>query len=125
MERAIFEPGGAAIELYGLLDDLPGVGPTKATKLMAAKRPQLIPIQDAFVEEELMLPKGRFWLPMYDQLADESLRDFIRDLTKTAPARISLLRRIDVAVWMHVNDRKKAERAQLKGLRKSSRSEDV
>jgi hypothetical protein len=107
-ERAVFEQGGAAIEMFNLLDDLPDVGITKATKLMAAKRPHLIPIQDAFVQEELVLPKGRFWLPMYDQLADEPLRDFIGDLTKGAPDGVSLLRCIDVAVWMHVNDRKKA-----------------
>jgi hypothetical protein len=114
-KRSVFEPGGAAIELYRLLDDLPGVGATKATKLMAAKRPHLIPIQDAFVEEELILPRGRFWLPMYDQLADASLRDLIGEVTKAAPENISLLRRVDVAVWMHVSDRKKAERARQKG----------
>ena len=113
-ERAVFEPGGAAIKLFNLLDDLPGVGITKATKLMAAKRPHLIPIQDAFVQEELVLPEGRFWLPMYDQLADEPLRQFIGDLTKGAPHGVSLLRCIDVAVWMHVNDRKKADRVQQK-----------
>ena len=67
-ERAVFEPGGGAIKLFNVLDDLPDVGIAKATKLMAAKRPHLIPIQDAFVQEELVLPKGRFWLPMYDQL---------------------------------------------------------
>jgi hypothetical protein len=109
-ERAVFEPGGAVIKLFKLLDELPHVGTTKATKLMAAKRPHLIPIQDAFVQEALVLPKGRFWLPMYDQLADASLRKFIGDATKGAPDGVSLLRRIDVAVWMHVNDRKKAER---------------
>ena len=113
-ERAVFEPGGAAIELFDHLDDLPGVGITKATKLMAAKRPRLIPIQDAFVQEELVLPKGRFWLPMYDQLADGPLREFIGGLTKGAPDGVSLLRCIDVAVWMHVNDRKKADRAKQK-----------
>ena len=67
-ERAVFEPGGGAIKLFNVLDDLPDVGIAKATKLMAAKRPHLIPIQDACVQEELVLPKGRFWLPMYDQL---------------------------------------------------------
>lgn len=121
-ERELFEPGGAALELYRLLDDLPDVGETKATKLMAAKRPNLIPIQDAFVEEELMVPKGRFWLPMNDQLVDESLRDFIADLTKGAPRNISLLRRIDVAVWMHVNDRRQAQRAQQKAARLQERT---
>ena len=114
VERAVFEPGGAAIKLFDHLDDLPGVGITKATKLMAAKRPRLIPIQDAFVQEELVLPKGRFWLPMYDQLADEPLREFIGGLTNGAPEGVSLLRCIDVAVWMHVNDRKKADRAKQK-----------
>ena len=114
VDRSVFERKGAAMKLFKLLDALPGVGTTKATKLMAAKRPELIPIQDAFVQEELMVPDGKFWLPMYDQLADESLRDFIGDVTKAAPEGIPLLRRIDVAVWMHVNDRKNAARVRRK-----------
>lgn len=105
-DRSLFEPDGAAIKLFRLLDGLPEVGTTKATKLMAAKRPKLIPVQDSFIEEELMLPQGRFWLPMYDQLADGSLRNFIGELTADAPENVSLLRRIDVSVWMHVNSRK-------------------
>jgi len=117
VERSVFGRGGAAVELFKLLDALPGVGTTKATKLMAAKRPDLIPIQDAFVQEELMVPDGKFWLPMHDQLADESLRDFIDLVTKGAPAEVSLLRRIDVAVWMHVNDRKNEARRRAKGKR--------
>jgi hypothetical protein len=118
VERSVFEPNGVAMKLFELLDALPGIGATKATKLMAAKRPDLIPIQDAFVQEELMVPDGKFWLPMYDQLADESLRDFIDELTKAAAAaEVSLLRRIDVAVWMHVNDRKNAARRRAKGKR--------
>jgi hypothetical protein len=117
VERSVFDRGGAAVELFKLLDALPGIGTTKATKLMAAKRPDLIPIQDAFVQEELMVPDGKFWLPMYDQLADESLRDFIDELTKAAASQVALLRRIDVAVWMHVNDRKNAARRRAKGKR--------
>lgn len=107
-ERSIFETEGAATKLFRLLDRLPEVGTTKATKLMASKRPNLVPIQDTFVEEELMEPRGRFWLPIYDQLADASLRKFIHELTAAAPEGVSLLRRIDVSVWMLVNERKKA-----------------
>jgi len=113
-ERKVFEPEGAAVKLFRLLDDLPGVGTTKATKLMAAKRPHLIPVQDAFIDEELVEPGGKFWLPMYDQLADASLRDFIGKMTSGAPVGVSLLRRIDVSIWMHVKERKKAERASKK-----------
>lgn len=116
-DRSAFESEGAAMRLFGLLDALPGVGTTKATKLMAAKRPDLIPIQDAFVQEELMVPRGKFWLPMHAQLSDESLRDFIADLTEAAPDGVSLLRRIDVSVWMHVNDRKMEARARRKRRR--------
>lgn len=116
-ERSIFEPDGDALKLFHLLDGLDGIGTTKATKLMAAKRPYLVPVQDAYIEEELMEPGGKFWLPIYDQLADPSLRDFIGGLTAGAPQSVSLLRRIDVAVWMHVNDRKVAERTARKAKR--------
>lgn len=110
-KREVFESEGPAVKLFRILDALPGVGTTKATKLMAAKRPHLVPVQDTFIEEELMEPGGRFWLPMYDQLSDSALREFIGELTAGAPDEVSLLRRIDVSVWMHVKDRKKAERA--------------
>jgi hypothetical protein len=72
-----------------------------AGKLLAAKRPLLIPILDSHVERVLKPPKGRFWVTMYDQLADESQRQRITRACMSAPQGVALLRCIDVALWMH------------------------
>jgi hypothetical protein len=38
---------------------------------------------------------------VYDQLSDEGRRQKIAKVCSTAPAEVSLLRRIDVALWMY------------------------
>ena len=53
------------------------------------------------VKRVLKPPRGRFWVTMYDQLSDEGRRQKIAAVCSTAPAEVSLLRRIDVALWMH------------------------
>lgn len=101
--RKVFEKGQAAHRLHEKLQKvLPGVGWVTAGKLMAAKRPKLIPVFDTFVKDELKPPTDYFWESMYDQLADPDRREVISKVVSCAPAHVSLLRRIDVAVWMHV-----------------------
>jgi hypothetical protein len=72
-----------------------------AGKLMAAKRPRLIPVFDSEVKRVLNPPSGRFWVTMYDQLSDEGRRQKIAAVCSTAPAEVSPLRCIDVAQWMY------------------------
>lgn len=102
LPRKVVEPGSAAHELHAALSGklLKKVGPVTAGKLMAAKRPRLIPILDKEVARLLKPPKRRFWVTMYDQLADPARRQIIAEVTATAPAHVSLLRRIDVSLWM-------------------------
>jgi len=47
-------------------------------------------------------PKGRFWVSLYDQLVDQKRRTKIAEVRACALDHVSVLRRIDVAVWMHV-----------------------
>ncbi len=108
-DRSVIEPGSAAQDLHAALDDLWKVGWVTAGKLMAAKRPQLIPILDKEVKRVVKPPKGRFWVTMYDQLSDESRRQKIMEVCATAPAEVSLLRRIDVALWMHATREKRRQ----------------
>lgn len=92
---------GKAAQLHAKLKELWGVGPVTAGKLMAAKRPRLIPVVDTLVSQVLKPPGGRFWLPMRNQLADPGRRKKIAEVVSCAPDNVTLLRRIDVAVWMH------------------------
>ena len=101
MEASDLGEGSPALTLYRRLKRLDGVGPVTATKLMASKRPRLMPVIDTRVSELLQPPGGRFWLPMRNQLADAERRKKIVDVVSCAPANVTLLRRIDVALWMH------------------------
>ena len=101
VDRSVIDSGSAASDLHAALDDLPKIGWVTAGKLMAAKRPRLIPVFDNEVKRVLKPPKERFWVTMYDHLSDESRCQKIAKVCSTAPAEVSLLRRIDVALWMH------------------------
>lgn len=91
---------GPAAELHTLLRTLPGVDWVIAGKLLAAKRPRLIPVLDNKVKDLLQPATSRFWISMWDELSDESRRATVAQVCADAPADVSLLRRIDVALWM-------------------------
>lgn len=79
---------------------LPGVGPVYASKLLARKRPRLCPIWDSVVEEFFGYPT-RYWAGMRKALADQALRSVLEALKpSTWPNEMTLLRLIDIAVWM-------------------------
>ncbi len=100
--RWVLDDDHPAAELHRRLKSLDDVGAVKAGKLLAAKRPRLIPIYDDFVSSELKPAHGKFWVSMHDQLTDPALRAGIASVCSNAPDHVSLLRRIDVAIWMHV-----------------------
>lgn len=91
--------GSAAERLHTELRALPGIEWVVAGKLLAAKRPKLIPILDNEVNDYLQPPKGLFWVTLHDELSDHSRRQAISEVCKVAPPEVSLLRRIDVALW--------------------------
>jgi hypothetical protein len=99
------QPGRAADLAWHLLDAQHGVGPVRAGKLLARKRPRLIPVYDDVVGCAYRSPEGRFWLWLHDLLATcEGLAKKLDDLKDEAelPYRVSRIRVLDVAVWrMH------------------------
>lgn len=101
VDASELDKGSPAWQLHFRLEGLHGVGPVTATKLMASKRPRLMPVIDSVVSEVLQPPGGKFWLPMRNQLADPERRKKIANAVSCAPDNVTLLRRIDVAVWMH------------------------
>jgi hypothetical protein len=92
--------GSPADALHAALKTLPRVGWVTAGKLMAAKRPHLIPVVDKRVAAILEPADGLFWASMYEELKDEERREAIAKVCRAAPDHVSLLRRIDVALWM-------------------------
>jgi hypothetical protein len=58
----------AAWELWDLLIQQPGIGSTIAGKLLAAKRPYLIPISDSYVKHILGTDERHLWICMWTVL---------------------------------------------------------
>ena len=93
-----------ANKLWTLLEALPGTGWVTAGKLLARKRPQLLPVYDRVVHKALERPNpdAFFWTELRRVLLDNPdvltrLRE-IRD--ELSLFDISLLRILDVAIWM-------------------------
>lgn len=83
-----------------------GIGPTKASKLLARKRPRLIPIWDSVVREEAGLRNSLTqWSDWHEVLTANGgvLAKHLDDIQRRAnlPHPISRLRAMDVVLWMH------------------------
>lgn len=92
----------AIYRIQDALDDIQGVGHVRRSKLLAHKRPRLVPIRDQHVLVALTgTDHGYFTQPLRDVLrADEALVDRLDELALKAPVPISRLRALDVVVWM-------------------------
>lgn len=77
------------------------MGQTKRSKLLAAKRPRIVPITDSVVRE--VFPGiTNYWEAFRHALCDDGLREMIHNAASNAsmPKGISVLRTVDVVVWM-------------------------
>lgn len=97
-------PDWPAWQVYSELRTVPDIGPTTASKLLARKRPHLVPVYDTVIDAELNLVKGRLWQPLHGWLtanghANEKHLRRIRDAAGLG-MDISLLRVFDVLTWM-------------------------
>jgi hypothetical protein len=101
----------AALALWRLLSDRRQLGPTRVSKLLAAKRPHLVPIYDSFVAEALLPPTHRrqwqWWGPWRDMLLgpdgeaiSAAVTEIRAEVTVPGANRLSELRVLDIVVWM-------------------------
>lgn len=99
---------GAAARLWKELTGLVGQNaPVTAGKLLARKRPRLIPIVDSVVVNEVgEIGKGRYWEFFRAYLSDEARRDAVERLRPSTAVEglVSTLRLLDVAIWMTGSD---------------------
>jgi len=83
------------------LDDIPGVGRTKASKLLARKRPRLAPICDSITERFYSAERWEFLDSLAECLSSDSTRTCIEQLkTSDKASSCSTLRILDIAIWM-------------------------
>jgi len=102
-ERAepLIADGGPADVLWQQLEALPQFGWVTACKLMARKRPALIPVFDTVIQAALQPEKGCYWVSLHEVLR-RGLDDRLSDLRAAAglPETISTIRVLDVVIWM-------------------------
>ncbi|KRF44613.1 hypothetical protein ASH01_11515 [Terrabacter sp. Soil811] len=104
-EASVDEPDfRPAWELWRALLELPGLGPTTVSKLMARKRPRLIPIFDSVIDKSVLGGTGVLWSPLHAALIadDRALQKRLLRLRAAAEldASVSALRVFDVLAWM-------------------------
>ncbi|HEY3905618.1 MAG TPA: DUF6308 family protein [Streptosporangiaceae bacterium] len=85
--------------MWDLLTSIEGIGTASATKLLARKRPRLCPISDSLVIKAVDVP-GRTWDVLRHLLQDPGARTDVEALRPAAAAQASLLRILDVALWV-------------------------
>ena len=108
---------GAAWQLWNVLDcnwwppghSDPGMGTTRISKLMAAKRPNLVPIQDSYVCAGIFANKQprNYWQPwqvLHRSVEGTTLRQHADSIREEAGVgkHLSVLRVIDIIIWMWV-----------------------
>jgi hypothetical protein len=95
--------------MWDALTGIEGIGNASATKLLARKRPRLCPISDSLVIKAVDVP-GRTWDVLRCLLRAAQARDEVEALRPASAADASLLRILDVALWV---SRSKSAAAQL------------
>jgi hypothetical protein len=80
-----------------LVGHAPNVGATTAGKILARKRPELIPIVDSVIKQKLQCAPNSYWMTFRLVLKDSERRSRISDLAPELP----ILRTLDTLMWMH------------------------
>ena len=107
--------GEAAWTLWTLLESYSGMGPTTVSKVLAVKRPALIPIHDSYVSQALGLDpyavgQWEAWHRAFTGPRSDELIAAATTITDRAKAEhLSALRVIDIVIWMHQRRERRAE----------------
>lgn len=94
--------GAPADKCWRLLvsDAAPGIGATTASKLLARKRPHLIPVYDDVLRCALGHPTN-FWASLHHAfVGNPDILNALECLRAHAPQHVSAIRAVDVVVWM-------------------------
>ncbi len=95
--------------LWDCLLRMPGVGTATASKLLARKRPRLCPVSDKVVIEAVGVP-GWTWEALRVLLQEPPARAEVETLRPPSAATVSLLRILDVAIWIRHSHSRAASR---------------
>ncbi len=95
-------PDGPAHRLWRLLQrEGDGIGPTTAGKILARKRPRLLPIWDSIVDEIVQQSGPGLWAAFHAYLQQRARRQRLDHLRPAAGAdAVPRLRMLDITLWM-------------------------
>lgn len=103
-----------ADQLYRALRRIHGFGPTRVSKLLARKRPKLLPIRDSIVNEQLHLSGFSWWRSLAATMRQDSVTELLDEVTpptqEDAPSRLRVL---DAAIWMHGSKSKAVRKVRM------------
>jgi hypothetical protein len=85
--------------LWNALVAIDGIGTASATKLLARKRPRLCPISDNVIIKAVGVPH-RTWDVLRCLMQDQACRARVEALRPAVAAGLSLLRILDVILWI-------------------------
>ena len=91
----------SARKLWDLLINVYSIGPTRASKIMARKRPDLIPINDSVINRVADISGKNDWSLWWEALTvDSVLNDRAQELRQAiGRPDLSILRVLDVVLW--------------------------
>lgn len=103
-DRTVDDHKSEAALAWDILVRTSGVGWVTANKLLARKRPHLLPVYDRIVKAALQPHSRDFWIPLRNRLQADN-GEVVARLSEIRDAvgldgRYPLLRVLDVAVWM-------------------------
>lgn len=97
----VFGPNGTVRELFNLLASELKLGEVAAHKLLARKRPRLVPIRDSKAEKVLGRPDS-WWQSWHEAVRTPEVMATLKFLNGLpGNAHLSLLRVADIVVWMN------------------------
>lgn len=92
---------GPAWKLWYEIRAFTNVGRTKTSKLLARKRPRLIPIYDSVVAKALGIESSKnTWVLWNEFMKGPGISEFREDAHNAGAAHLSDLRIIDIVIWM-------------------------
>jgi hypothetical protein len=96
----LIEANSPANKAWQLLRAQDGMGRTKTSKLLAKKRPALLPVIDEVVACALAEPTN-FWLSLHAALSSDDVDEALASVRRSSdvPDTVTDLRIVDVAVW--------------------------
>jgi len=102
--------GSTAWNLWNEIHSLADIGETKASKLLAVKRPRLFPIYDQHVAKALKLSPHKYWEPWQTFMQSENGKKATKIVTQLAGSLgqgdLSPLRLLDIVIWMQQHGHK-------------------